>query len=198
VKTYGKALERERNHLGATRRLAALHVREGRTEQAVKLLASAAAAHPTSSVPLADLALVHERAGRVPAAVAAYREALRRTPDDTLVENNLANLLGRNRATLDEAVALAERAHRRVPGSPSAMDTLGWLVFLQGDIGRGGPLVEQAARAAPANPQILYHLGVIYERQGKRSEAQRVLARALSGTAFPEADEARRLLDKIR
>ena len=58
--------------------------------------------------------------------------------------------------------------------------------------------LEQAARSLPDNPEIQYHLGAAYAKQGKRAEARGALERSLRSQQFAQASEARRLLDSLR
>ncbi|HSE95704.1 MAG TPA: tetratricopeptide repeat protein, partial [Methylomirabilota bacterium] len=59
-------------------------------------------------------------------------------------------------------------------------------------------LIGQAAAAAPKNAEVLYHLGAVYARQQKIPEARQALEQALAASpTFPDAAEARRLLDQL-
>jgi tetratricopeptide (TPR) repeat protein len=196
--TYQRLLEKAPNHLGVVRAMAAVFAREGRTTDAVKLLSEAAAAHPRSPLPLVDIAQISERTGNLPAAVAAYRNALLRAPDDVSLLNNLAYLLAKNRTTLSEAEVLAERAHHKRPRNGAIADTLGWILYQQRSLDRASRLLEQAASALPANPEVQYHLAVVYAEQGKRTEARQALERALKGPRFAETADAQKLLDSLR
>ena len=112
--------------------------------------------------------------------------------------NNLAYLLGKDPARLDEAVALAERAYGAAPRSPAVADTLGWLLYKNGALERAETLLTQATGGAPDNPEIRYHLGLVYAKRDKKAEARREIERALEAPNFAAADEARRVLDTLR
>jgi len=127
-----------------------------------------------------------------------YEEAVKYNPNSYVVLNNLAYLLGKDPARLDEAVALAERAYRAAPRSPAVADTLGWLLYQNGALERAETLLGQAAGGAPDNPEIRYHLGLVYAKRGKKEEARREIERALEAPNFAGADEARRTLESIR
>jgi tetratricopeptide (TPR) repeat protein len=198
AQAYRRALDRERHHLGASRALARLLVRDKRPAEAIRLLEEAAAAHPRSAQPLVDLAVIHDASGDTTRAVAAYREALRLDARSPAVLNNLAYLLGQDPRHLDEALELAERAYRRAPKAPAIVDTFGWLLYQKGDIERAEKLLEQAVSGEPKNPRLRYHLGLAYAKQGKNADARRELEEALRTDAFPEADDARRVLDSLR
>ena len=80
----------------------------------------------------------------------------------------------------------------------SAADTLGWLLYLKGDLTRAEKLLAQAVAAEPRNPQMRYHLGVVFAKQGRKAEARRELEEALRTGSLPEAKDARAVLDSIK
>jgi Flp pilus assembly protein TadD len=112
--------------------------------------------------------------------------------------NNLAYLLAADPASRDEAVRLAERAHSLAPQSPVVADTLGWLLYLKGDLPRAEALLAGAAKAAPNIAEVRYHLGVVYAKQGKAPEARRELEASLKAGDFKDAAEARRTLESLQ
>ncbi|HKZ05250.1 MAG TPA: tetratricopeptide repeat protein [Methylomirabilota bacterium] len=195
---YRKALELEPKHLLAARALASLYERSRRGPEAVKILEEASQAHPTVAAPLVDLGIMQARAGDSTAAIATFRQAVERDPSNLAVLNNLAFLLSGNPATLDEAHRLAQVAYAGAPGSPSAADTLGWILFLKGDLAGAERLLSQAQAAEPNNPQIHYHLGKLYAKQGKKQEARTHLEAALKAGAFPESRDAQATLQLLK
>jgi tetratricopeptide (TPR) repeat protein len=197
LEAYQRALDKEPGHLAISRARASLLARQQRVPEAVRLLEDTADKNPKAPEPLMDLAQLEERTGNVPAAVAAYRRAVERAPENAILLNNLAYLLSTEPAARDEAVRLAERAQGLAPQSPVVADTLGWLLFLQGDLPRAEALLAAAAKAAPAIPEVRYHLGLVYAKQGKVPEARRELEASLKAGNFKDAAEARRTLESL-
>ena len=195
---YRKALELQPNHLLAMRSLASLYERSRRGPEATKILEEAAQAHPAAAAPLVDLATMQLRAGDTSGGTATLRRALERDPGNPLILNNLAFLLSANPATLDEALRYAEAGYAGAPRSASAADTLGWILFLKGDLGRAEKLLAQAQTGDPKNAQIRYHLGKLYAKQGRKQEARLHLEEALKGGNLPESADARATLQSIR
>ena len=195
---YRSLLGKNPANLEAGRALAALNARDKRYAEAIRLLEDLATAHPKSAAPVFDLAGVYLQSGKPGQAITAYREALARGGDDPVTLNNLAYLLGKDTGTRAEALRYAERAHRMAPESPSAADTLGWLLYLQGDVARSEKLVAFAAKADAGNPEIHYHRGAVLAKLGKRAEARQELELALRSPGFSETAEARRILESIR
>jgi Flp pilus assembly protein TadD len=195
---FREGLRREPRHLGASRALARVLARQGQNDEAVRLLEEAAQGNPGSPLPHIDLAMLLESGGDRPGAARAYRAALARDERAVPALNNLAYLLGEDEATRDEALRLAERAYQRAPRTPAIVDTLGWLLYLTGDLERAEQLLARAATGAPDNPRIRYHLGMTYAKRGKSAEARRELETALQAKGgFPEADLARRTLESL-
>ena len=93
LEAYQRVLDKEPGHLVAARARARLLARQQRMPEAIRLLEEAARLNPTAPEPLLDLAQAEERAGNVPGAVAAYRRAIERAPDNGILLNNLAYLL---------------------------------------------------------------------------------------------------------
>ncbi len=168
----------------------------------MKAAEAAVRAHNESAESYVFLAGIHERLGpsadHDAAAIAAYRQAIARDAGHVSALNNLAYLLGKDPARLDEAVALAERAYRSAPRSPAVADTLGWVLYQKGVLERAETLLVQAAGGAPDNPEIRFHLGLLYAKRGKKEEARREIERALQAANFAGADEARRVLETLR
>jgi FimV-like protein len=50
----------------------------------------------------------------------------------------------------------------------------------------------------PSNRHVQFHLATLYARQGKKDDARRLLAAVLNDGAFPDAAEARKLLETLR
>lgn len=197
LEAYQRVLDKEPGHLVAARARAGLLAREQRVPEAIRLLEDSAARNPKAPEPLVDLAQLEERAGNVPGAAAAYRRAIERAPENPILLNNLAYLLSADPATRDEAVPLAERAHALAPKSPVVADTLGWILYLKGDLARAEALLDPAAKAAPGIAEVRYHLGMVYAKQGKAAEARRELEASLKAGDFKDAAVARRTLESL-
>lgn len=197
TRSFQAALQIEPNHLPAARALAAAYRRDDRPADALRVLQDASRAHPDSLSVLLDLAGARERVGDMAGAEATYRDLLKRAPDSPVALNNLAYLLARDPAALDEALALAERAHQRAPKHAAIADTLGWILYQRGSLERAETLLAQAAQTAPGSALIRYHLGMTYAKRGKAAEARAELEAALPGLSGKDAAQARRTLGDL-
>ena len=93
--------------------------------------------------------------------------------------NNLAYLLSRDSAHIEEALGLARRAREQVPESPEVLDTLGWLYYRKGLYDLAAKELEQALAKAEW-PAIQFHLALTYNRLGNTVKGGRLLAAALA------------------
>ncbi len=195
---YQAALDKEPHQLAAARARANLLERQQRVPEARELLEATAQGRPQSVEPLLDLAQLEERAGNSAGAVAVYRRALARAPENPAILNNLAYLLAGDPATSAEAVTLAEKAHAASPNSAAVADTLGWALYQAGDLARAEELLTRVAKAAPGSGEVRYHLGMVYAKQGRTEDARRELEAALKAGKFKSVDEARRALEALK
>ncbi len=89
--------------------------------------------------------------------------------------NNIARSLAREKRLLDLAETCAQESIKgTTPGSAteaSFVDTLGQVLFEQGDLAKAGQFFKQALDIAPGNGTILFHLGQVLEAQERHSEA---------------------------
>jgi tetratricopeptide (TPR) repeat protein len=131
-------------------------------------------------------------------ALAAFTRAVALDPSP-LTWNDIAYRLALNNTDLDLAQRYAESAVSAMSAASrtvsidhvtvrdlwqigsiaSYWDTLGWVHFAKGDIDRAEKLVT-AAWGLLQNAEVGDHLGQIYEKQGRREDAVRVYAAAMS------------------
>ncbi|NSW54956.1 MAG: tetratricopeptide repeat protein [Armatimonadetes bacterium] len=103
-------------------------------------------------------AYILEKLGRFEEAEAAYRKAIELQPRHVNSLNNLAYLLAVKRKDTAEALKLARRAYSLAPENPAIMDTLGYVLHLNGEDEEAVRLLERAARLMPNQPDIKKHL----------------------------------------
>ncbi|RMG35247.1 MAG: hypothetical protein D6720_07555 [Gammaproteobacteria bacterium] len=85
------------------------------------------------------------------------------------------------------------------PKKPEILDTYGWIALESGQEEAALEAIRQAATLAPHLGSLQYHLAVALDRNGKREVARKTLQRLIkSGRKFPELDEARALLERLK
>lgn len=133
---------------------------------------------------------LHARAGRFGDAANAYKTALKVQPQNAQALNNLAN--AQLKLKDPGALQTAQAAHKIAPQNPVVIDTLGWVLFQQGQIDQALPLLRDARLRAPGNPEIRYHLAKVLFATGRQAEAREEAREALKiSDRFDGAVEAR-------
>ena len=179
------------------RKLYQSRLQTGDTESALAALERWLEAHPEDVSTRSLFAQALISAGRHPQALDEYLVAIEHQPANVAALNNIAWLY-QEQGNYSEGVKYAERAHQLIPNRPEVIDTLGWLLVLNGETNRGLVLLQEARIKAPHIPDIQYHLAVALEKVGRKDEARKELNRLLkSNKAFPERDKAEALHDQL-
>jgi tetratricopeptide (TPR) repeat protein len=114
--------------------------------------------NPQNVSALTLAANAHLQARQWDRAIALYERVRRRIGNgDATLLNNLAWAYLETGET-ERAIPLARRAFELDPRSAATADTLGWLLFKSGRRAEGLVYLEQAARGAPSDAEILAHL----------------------------------------
>lgn len=152
--------------------------------------------HPTDQVARDYAASYYMSAGRTRDAIVQYETILKATPNNAITMNNLATLYHQEKD--GRAQAMAEQALKLRSDEPNIMDTLGWILVEKGDLSRSVGLLGSAVSLAPKAGGIRYHYAVALARAGKKTEARKELATAISvGGQFPELENAKTLLKEL-
>jgi len=136
-----------------------------------------------------------ERSQNWPLAEADFLHALELSPDEPDVLNYLAYSWTEQGKNLPRARKMLERAVEQRPNDGAVVDSLGWVVFHQGDIPGGVRLLEHAVELDPTDATVNYHLGDAYWAAGRKLEAQFQWRRALS--LKPEPEDVAKLQAKL-
>ncbi|MCP5243580.1 MAG: PEP-CTERM system TPR-repeat protein PrsT [Burkholderiales bacterium] len=125
-----------------------------------------------------------------------YEAILQNNPNQITSLNNLAWLYHQNNDP--RALEYAQRAYETAPESPAVVDTFGWILAQKGELERALKLLENAVSKQPENATIQYHYAYTLAKTGKQNEARQILSRiTASDAAFPEINEARKLLEQM-
>ena len=112
--------------------------------------------------------------------------------------NNLAYITGEILGDYDKAFVLADRAHSLAPAEAGVTDTLGWILYHQGNYARALSLIEEAAEKVPEQAEIQYHLGMTRAKMGQDSLARIALEKAVASPAsYRGKDQAKERLAQL-
>jgi tetratricopeptide (TPR) repeat protein len=101
----------------------------------------------------------------------SFNKALRIDRESLIIRNNYAYLLALNKEDLDLAESLALQVTEGGPLSPQFIDTYGWVLFQKGDYDLALSQFNRAFKLKENDYMIVEHLGDVYFKLGKISEA---------------------------
>ena len=177
--------------------LVAIYLATDRLPQAKSELETIISKSPQNEGALMTLALIKEKQKDYAGAAEAYEKVLVFKGNSMPALNNLSYLYSERLNQSGKALELARKARALAPTNPLVADTLGWVLFQQGEYGQALDLSEEAAGKSD-NPEVQYHLGMAYYMMGNTGSAQSAFQRALSSTAdFPNRADAQRRVDLL-
>jgi tetratricopeptide (TPR) repeat protein len=167
-------------------------VEEGRAREAVQLLDRALRHLPDGDL-LFTRALVNEKLGRLPAAIADLRALVARRPGNPDAANALGYTLVDHGQRLREGHELIERALAARPDSVAIQDSKGWALVRLGRVADGLPWLEGALERS-GDPEVAAHLGEALWLLGREDEARAAWERARA--EHPDSDPLRRAIER--
>jgi tetratricopeptide (TPR) repeat protein len=142
-----------------------------------------------------DRGIAEERSHLWQKAEADFHHALELSPDQPFVLNYLGYSWADMGHHLAEARQMIQRAAERRPNDGAITDSLGWVLYRQGDAKGAVAALEHAVELEPEDSTINGHLGDAYFAAGRKIEAQYQWRRAL--TLNPTPDDASKLEAKL-
>jgi tetratricopeptide (TPR) repeat protein len=122
-----------------------------------------------------------------------FRKGLTIQPDNAAIENYLGYMFADRGEKLDEAVTMLKRAVAFDPQNGAYLDSLAWAYYKQGQYALAEDYSRRAVLRLGNDPTVLDHLGEIYARNGKLSQAVTEWQKSLQAyqtSLAPEADPA--------
>lgn len=132
-------------------------------------------------------------------ALESYEKALALQPKQNLIKNNLAVLLMEKFPTEENLRRSQSLSADFIDSSnPAFVDTLAWVQYKMHNYGQSISLLEKVLKEDVSAPELRYHLGMAYLKNGMPEKAKRELSQAVSAnTPFRGRDEAESELRKI-
>ncbi len=136
--------------------------------------------------------------GESKAAAAVYSEVLRRFPDFTPAQKDLASVYLEIPDKRDEAYDLAAKARRSLPDDPDVAQILAELSYDRKEFAYAAQLLQQSAEKKPLDAKYLYYLGMSQVKAKDKVQGREALDQALAaGLQDPLAKEARRAISEL-
>jgi tetratricopeptide (TPR) repeat protein len=166
-----------------------------RPREAFDLLSQALDKNPESPDLLYDLALTAEKLERFDLLEKHLRELIRIKPDHAHAYNALGYSFADRNLRLPEARKLIEKAVELSPEDFFILDSLGWVLYREGDL-KGAARELRRAYAGRPDAEIGAHLGEVLWMLGERDEARRVWEESLR--AGPENETLQKTIKRLR
>ena len=166
-----------------------------RNQDAFTLLREALQKEPEQPELLYDYALTAEKLERFDVLESNLRKLIEVRPDHAHAYNALGYSFAERNLHLPEARKLVERALELAPDDYFILDSLGWVMYREGDL-KGA--AEQLRRAYSGRPdaEIGAHLGEVLWVMGERDEASRVWQESLK--SGPENETLQKTIQRFK
>ena len=175
-----KAVELAPSNGGAVMAYSRAAIARGQAQQAIDAWQNYLKVRPSDAQGYAVLGSLQQSRSDNDAAIASYKKALTIQPEQPVAANNLAYLMVEGGQNTDVALNYAQMARRELPNAPSTADTLAWVYYAKGTYTSARDLLEEAAKAAPDDAAIQYHLGMTYQKLSDQASATTHLKKAIS------------------
>ena len=195
AKLFDSALGVSRTGAGVARAYMA-HVRAGTSAAGDATLAQWVKDNP-NDMPMRELlADGMLQARQYQLAAQHYEYILQKLPNSPHAMNNLAETYRQLKDP--RALGIAEKAASLDPADALVQDTLGWILFEQGQTARALEVLRNAAARAPDRPVIRYHFAAALAKSGDRAAARKELVALLAKNKnFAGIEDARNLLKQL-
>jgi len=142
-------------------------------QEAFDLLTQALEKFPDYPDLLYDHAMAAEKVNRIDVLETDLRRLISLRPDHAHAHNALGYTFADRNERLDEAREHIETALKLAPEDPFIMDSMGWVLYRQGEIPQALDYLKRAHALRP-DPEIAAHLGEVLWINGQRNEARAV------------------------
>ncbi len=148
-----------------------------RYAEALEVLERLLKSNPGNAELLYDSALVADRLDKMALVEERLRQVIALQPENAHAYNALGYTFAERNMRLDEARELVARALALLPDDAFIIDSMGWVLYRQGDL--AGALIQlQKAYGLRQDPEIAAHMGEVLWGLGRQDEARRVLREA--------------------
>ena len=122
-------------------------------------------------------------------------QVLERDPDHADALNALGYTLADRNERLDEAFAYVARALKLRPGSAAILDSMGWVLYRQGDLAKAAVYLRQALEITQ-DDEIAAHLGEVLWVSGQHADAKAVWREGLEHA--PGSDKILSVIERLQ
>ena len=144
-------------------------------EKAIGYLKALIAMYPDDSVYHVSLGRTYIQMGRVPEALAEYKEAIRIDPKFVLAYGNIGAAYLYQLGEVSSALPVCQKILELDPGNAWAQDCLGWSYFAKNELPQAQAAFDKAVAANPQGTLSRFRLAHTHRLQGHYEEAIKTL-----------------------
>jgi tetratricopeptide (TPR) repeat protein/cytochrome c556 len=185
VDSFERALRLEPGAVLAMVNESIAYARLGMNQKAREALDKALGISPDNAAANFNMGLLRAEMDDTAGAEKHLRAALKSDPRMAQAAYNLCVILSSDRP--DEALGFCRQAADLQPGESRYTYMLAFLQFQRGDSNAASALMEALITRQPSYPDSYLLLGSIYEKQGRRAEAEQLYGKALANEQVPES-----------
>ncbi len=153
--------------------------RVGEVERAMAVLNVALREMPESTTLRYTRSMLGEQQNDLALMESDLRDIIDREPDNATALNALGYTLANRTQRYAEAFSLISRALALQPGEPAILDSMGWVLYRQGDYKKAVEYLSRAYAKFP-DPEVAAHLGEVLWISGDTKTALAVLQGAVA------------------
>ena len=184
VASYETALKMEPRGVLAMVNEAMAYARMGENQKANDALQKALKVAPDNAAANFNMGLLKAEENDLKAAEKHLKAALKADPQMAQAAYNLCVILSKDRP--DEAVDFCRKAAEIRPDQPRYAYTLAFYQQQKGDLAGAADVLDGLITRYPAYADAYVLLGGIYEKQGKKAEAEEVYNKGLAVEGIPD------------
>jgi tetratricopeptide (TPR) repeat protein len=166
-----------------------------REKEAFQVVEQALDAQPEQPELLYDYAMLAERVDRVDVLESSLRKLIKIRPDHAHAYNALGYSLADRNLRLGEARELIEQALKLAPEDWFIVDSMGWVLYRQGNLPEAITWLRKAHAGRP-DAEIAAHLGEVLWMNGDRGEAEKVWREAADKN--PKSDSLLKTIKRFK
>jgi Tfp pilus assembly protein PilF len=194
-----QAIELDSLNLAAYSGLGGLYLSQKKLDQARTEFEAITARQPKSVAAWTMMGIIAQAQRDEKSARELFERAVEIDPEAAVAANNLAWIYATTGGNLDQALQLAQTAHKHLPDLAAVNDTLGFVYYKKDLAALAVPPLKLSAEKDTTNAVYQYHLGLAYASSGDSARARKSLERALElNKDFDGAQDARRVLRGLR
>jgi Flp pilus assembly protein TadD len=149
----------------------------GRVQEAFDFLEQRLAEDPEQADFIYETALLAERLNKLELMESRLRRLIELRPDYPSAYNALGYAYADRNERLPEARQLIEKALALSPDDAAILDSMGWVLFRQGELPEALSYLERSY-GKQEDPEIAAHLGEVLWTMGRQDDARRLLSDA--------------------